>query len=86
MANETVFKVQHTMRLDGKWAHFVTDLIFVDGIPHAVLEWDGTPDNEVPQVSVPLDPSHLQVFRSGHVTHLYDIPIEDPRQSPEKLQ
>jgi hypothetical protein len=84
MADAAPFKVQHLMWRDGMWLQAVSDLIFRDGQPIAVLEWGGTPDNELPLVSVPLDPKRLTEFRSGTVTHLYDGQIEDPREAPHK--
>ena len=80
MASETVFRVQHLVRRGSAWGHAVTDLIFVDGHPIAVLEWGGVPGSEHPHVSVRLDPKRLQELHSGSVTHLYDGPIEDPRE------
>ena len=81
MHPDLVYHVQHIMKGDGVWIHAITDLIFVDGQPIAVLIWGGTPEKEHPLVSVPLDPAHLKEFRSGYITHLYDLPIEDPREA-----
>jgi hypothetical protein len=81
MDGKTVFKIQHSMLVDGVWMIAVTDLIFRDGQPLAVLAWGENPDSERPQVFVKLDPSRLQELRSGNVTHLYDGPIEDPREA-----
>jgi hypothetical protein len=74
-----VFKVQLVIKDGSAWKHAVVDLIFQDGLPHAVLEWGGAPGNETPRAVMPLDSTRLQEFRSGAVTHLYDGYIVDPR-------
>jgi hypothetical protein len=78
-----IYHVQHIMKVGKTYQTVITDLIFDGTQPIAVLEWVGSGDNERPQVCVKLDPSHLQEFRSGDATHLYDIPIEDPRPMPQ---
>ncbi len=82
MHPDLVCHVQHLMLVNGRYIHAITDLIFVDNQPLAVLEWGGRPGKERPRVSVPLDPAQLTEMRSGHVTHLYDGPaIVDPREA-----
>lgn len=78
-----IFRVQHLATIDGTTHHAITDLIFDAEHPIAVLAWGGDPNNEHPLVIVRLDPAHLQEFRSGAVTHLYNALIEDPRKGPK---
>jgi len=80
MHPDRVYHVEHRVQIDGVWHYHVTDLIFVDGQPVAVLNWGGKPGKEFPRVSVPLDPAHLSEHRVGQITHRYDRPIETPSQ------
>jgi hypothetical protein len=77
MNPDRVYHVQHTVQIDDAYETAVSDLIFVDGRPVAVLAWRGDPGNGQPLFSVPLEPEFLTEFRSGPVTHLYhsDIPF-----------
>jgi hypothetical protein len=82
MHPDLVYHVQHIALLDGAYFSAVTDLIFVEKQPVAVLTWGGKPGKEYPLVSAPLDPARLQEFRNGYVTHLYDGVLECPAPAP----
>lgn len=71
MQPDRVYHVQHTVKIGDDYESSVSDLIFVDGRPVAVLAWDGAPGDERPLVQVPLDSAYLEECRSGHITHLY---------------
>ena len=78
MHPDRVYHVQHRVKIGDAYETAVTDLIFVDGRPVAVLAWRAEPDDERPLVSVPLDPAYLEEFHSGSITHLYLNPIDFP--------
>lgn len=61
--------------------HFNADMIFISGVPHVVFEWEGEADgSEKPCHLVALDPKFLHPLPGwGEVTHLYELPIKDPR-------
>lgn len=60
-------------------AHANTDLIFVGDVPTLVVEWEARPDGDLPLVTIPLDPQHLQPLKNWpHVDFLYDLPIVQP--------
>lgn len=61
---------------------FDADLIFIDGRPYAVFEWQISLDgSQTPIHMVALDPSLLQYLIGwGEITHLYETPVEDPRK------
>lgn len=66
----------------GQTAMYDGDLIMVDGVPHVVLEWTAgrTPAEGTPAVTVALEPQFLQPVQGwGDVTHLYEMPVPDPR-------
>ena len=75
-------RTQHSLVKEGKnLGMFKTDTIFIDSIPHLVLEWkvfsDGT---EVPEhPPIPLDPSKHHVLGWENCKYLYELPVEDPR-------
>jgi hypothetical protein len=81
MANQ-VFQVQHVALIEGGYHQAITDLIFRDGMPIAVLSWAGVPDSEYPLVTVPLDPVRLSKLSDTSPHYVYDGPIEPP--APEK--
>ena len=85
MAEDRVYSVQHIVMIEGAWHQATTDLIFRDGQPIAVLSWAGKPGTGHPVVSVPLDPEHLLELTNGVVDYVYQRPIQDPRQEPQKL-
>lgn len=70
------------IRAGANVGHFVADLIFIDGHPYAVFEWQTNLDGgQDPIHMVALDPNILQeVTGWGEITHLYEIPVEDPRK------
>jgi len=70
------------MARHGNYHQAVTDLVFRDGLPVAVLNWAGPPGNEYPLVIVALDPAHLTKFSDGIVDYLYDALIAP--QPPEQ--
>ncbi len=75
-----VFKVRHTMMRGGKnVGHFNSDLIFLDGVPTIVIEWEVRPDGDVPAVAVALDPQHLHKLNWKSADYLYEFPVVDPR-------
>ncbi len=75
-----VTSVRHTMTRGGKnLGHCNSDLIFVDGIPTIVIEWEVRPGDDNPAVTVPLDPAHLHHIGWDNAEYLYEFPVEDPR-------
>ncbi len=76
-----VFRVRYLMSRGGKTVgHFRTDMIYIDQIPHLVLDWLMTDDGEKPGTMVPLDPA-LLVKMPGwvEVDYMYEGPVEDTR-------
>ncbi|TLM64572.1 MAG: hypothetical protein FDZ69_11595 [Deltaproteobacteria bacterium] len=61
--------------------HFDADMIFISDIPHVVFEWEPQSDGtEKPVHLVALDPQKLHPLPGwGEVTHLYELPVKDPR-------
>ena len=59
------------------------DLIFVENIPHVVLEWSKTPDGEeVPSLSVALDFSKLKTLNWPDAKYIYEgNAVQWPRTS-----
>ncbi|HFF3032674.1 TPA: hypothetical protein ACGCGJ_001188 [Stenotrophomonas maltophilia] len=55
--------------------HCEADTVIIDGVPHVVFEWEG----DEPAVTAPLDPSRWHQFPDGQATHLYELPVVDPR-------
>ena len=55
--------------------HFVADLVFVDGVPMVVFEWEG----EEPAVMAELDPSRLHELKTETYDYMYELPVDDPR-------
>jgi hypothetical protein len=87
MPDETVFRVQHAAVSDGKHYLAISDMIFRDGRPMLVLKWGGVPDNEFPLEIVRLDPTQLQEFPAGPVTHFYHGEIDASTvEPPDGLQ
>jgi hypothetical protein len=77
-----ITKCRLLMTRSGQTAHYDADLIFVEGLPYAVVEWIGqTPQAEdTPSVKVALEPKWLHPMSGwGAVTHMYEMPIQDPR-------
>jgi len=75
-----IYRVQHTVRLNGAWLIGISDLIFVDGVPTVVLDWGGPPEKQYPLVTQTLDPRLLKEFSTPKTDFLYDGPVEDPRK------
>lgn len=69
------FKVMISAQLNDKNAIFNIDCIYIDGSPHAVVEWKQVTDDgiEVPAITVPLDPKYLDPLTAewGEVRFLY---------------
>lgn len=80
MANQKIFTVLHPLQRGTTYAMHLTDLIFEDEQPFLVLSWTGTPDSEVPEVKIALDPSRLSKTSGSRPDYVYDGPIEDPRK------
>lgn len=81
MNPDRVYHVQHSVKIGDGYETAVSDLIFVEGAPVAVLAWRDDSGHEEPLFSVPLDPEYLTEFRTGHVTHLYHSDIPFPVES-----
>ena len=60
---------------------FEADLMFINGIPNVVFEWEPQPNgSEKPRHLVALDPARLHSLKGwGKVTHSYELPVADPR-------
>lgn len=75
-----VTSVRHLMIRAGKTiGHFNSDMIFVDGVPTIVIEWEVHPAGDVPVVTIPLSPEHLHHLGWSEAEYLYEFPVEDPR-------
>lgn len=61
-----------------------TDTIFINSIPHLVLEWKISPSgSEQPaHPPIPLDPAKHQVLDWADCKYMYELPAEDPRDDP----
>jgi hypothetical protein len=82
-----VTRVRHTFIRAGKNAgHFISDLIFVQGIPMIVIEWLETLEGDVPLVTISLDRQHLhkitslEAERFLETEYLYELEVVDPRR------
>lgn len=65
--------------------HCDSDLIFVEGVPFIVIEWSEMAGQEIPLVTVELDPARLVKLGWPTAEYLYQGgPIEDPRTDPPK--
>jgi hypothetical protein len=69
-----VSKVYHFMNHSGRHGYYESDLIFIDGVPHIVIEWNG----KEPDTTVALDPVEL-VGPDSAESYFYGPAIEDPR-------
>lgn len=62
---------------------FVVDLVYLDGVPYAVFEWENKESAEpVPLYKVRLDPRGLMPLPPGGAngeTYQYRVSVEDPR-------
>jgi hypothetical protein len=56
-----------------------SDLIFLNDQPFVVLEWGGPPENQYPELTLPLDPAHLEPMRGDAGYFLYNGELVDPR-------
>ncbi len=79
--DEQVHHVHHTMTPRGQPSYGVciSDLIFPNGEPMIVIEWDVRPDGDYPAVTVSLDPRKLHHLPGQDPDYLYEDPIVDPR-------
>jgi hypothetical protein len=82
-----VTTVRHIFIRAGKNAgNFVSDLIYVRGVPTIVLEWLERPDGMMlPLVTVSLDPRYLHKIDSPEADfleaeYLYEKEVVDPRR------
>ncbi len=76
-----VHKCRHTLTRAGQnIGHCDSDLVFIDGVPHLVIEWEDRQDGPHPAVTVKLDPEKLKVLDWPGVKYLYEMPVEDPRR------
>jgi hypothetical protein len=73
-------RVMYTLKGQKGWEIVISDLIFLNGQPHLVLDWAGPPDMKHPHVSVALDPARLSEAPGSGADFLYDGVIEDPRK------
>ena len=72
--------VWHLMRKpDGTNWHCVSDLVFIEGVPHAVIVWSEMDSKEMPLVTAELDPALLQVGPVAGAESLYQGEVVDPR-------
>lgn len=61
---------------DENLGHIQTDTIFINSIPHLVLEWDVYPDGtEIPaHPPIPLDPAKHHVLGGKGCKYMYELP------------
>lgn len=57
----------------------LVDLIFVEAIPYAVLEWERTTDGRAPSFIIKLDPMHLRKDLGPKSDYLYQQVLKQPR-------
>jgi hypothetical protein len=76
-----IYRVAHTIIKDGVRFTAESDLIFLEGEPHIVLEWGGPPDKQFPLVFEKLDPQRLQEPSNPMQPFSYYGDIVDPRKS-----
>jgi len=74
-----VFQVRHTMTRAGQSVHFNSDLIFSDGGPLIVIEWEPGPTGDIPMLVVLIDPRHLRPPDGPDPDYHYELAIDDPR-------
>ncbi|WP_345294583.1 hypothetical protein [Luteimonas vadosa] len=76
-----VHKCWHLLERNGQvLGHFITDLIFINDVPHLVFEWESTDGgNETPAAIAALDPQHLHKF-GGAAEYMYEFPVADTRK------
>ena len=70
MANKSdyergIYRVMHQASLSGAYYTAISDLVFIEGEPHAVLDWGGPQDKQLPLVIVKLEASRLSECRGG---------------------
>ena len=82
-----VTTVRHIFIRAGKNAgNFVSDLIFIRGVPTIVIEWLESPDGiNLPLVTISLDPRYLHKIDSPEADfleaeYLYEREVVDPRR------
>jgi hypothetical protein len=82
-----VSRVRHTFVRAGENAgYFISDLIFVQGIPMIVVEWLEAPEGEIPLETISLDRQHLRKIASLEeerflqTEYFYELEVADPRQ------
>ena len=74
-------KVRLRMPRAGGEVLFNCDLIFLAGTPTVVLEWEQRSFGDYPAVTVTLDPMYLHKTDWLDAEYLYELSIEDPRNS-----
>jgi hypothetical protein len=79
-----VTKVRHLMDNQGGWAHYDSDLIFLQGRPFVVLEWEPQPGGDLPKVKIPLDPAKLHKIGWSQAEYMYQDALQDPR-GPQQI-
>jgi hypothetical protein len=81
-------KVVHNHRIGSRVILRVSELVFVNGRPQAILEWLDLGGVRTPLYVEGLDPSKLRVLRRLRRTYFYEGTTTDPRfdlgpQAPE---
>lgn len=80
MTISDVFKVLVPVHRPGfTIVKFSLDLIFINDVPFAVLEWSGSTRDRSPSVMVKLETRHLRENVSGYEHYEYEVAIEVPR-------
>ena len=76
-------RTHHILNRNGKSVgHVQTDTIFINDIPHLVMEWEVCSDGtEKPAHDpVPLDPAYHHEINWSDCKYMYELPIDDPRK------
>jgi hypothetical protein len=60
--------------------HSNSDLIFVDGAPRIVVEWNVLSKGKCSGVVIPLDPRFLHKIDWEDAEYVYELPVKDPRR------
>jgi len=74
----TVHKVDIAICRGGSTSFYKADMVFMDDVPHVVLEcWQGLP-GDTPAVTIPLNPDYLHEFPKAP-KWMYENTIQDDR-------
>ena len=76
-----VHKVRVAIMRAGSNNLCIADMVFMDGVPHVVLEWWQGPLGDTPAVTISLNPRFLHEFPKAP-QWMYENTIQDERPLP----